>query len=66
MNQIFIVILLCMFIFLLICKIIQINSLENFADVSKCHGKRDGVSGCRTCCDQNYTDNYYQCVYECM
>ena len=45
---------------------IGINSLENFADVSKCHGKKDGVSGCRTCCDQNYTDNYYQCVYECM
>ena len=29
-----------------------------------CIGKRDGVSGCRDCC-QKY-NNYYDCVDKCM
>ena len=66
MKNIFVLIILCMFIILLSFKIIKLNSLENFADVSKCHGKKDGEAGCRTCCEENYTDDYFQCVYECM
>ncbi len=69
MIHIFIVTLLIIFILLLLIKIIEVNTLlnkENFTDVSKCHGKRDGVSGCRTCCSNKYPSKYSQCVNECM
>ena len=69
MSHIFITTLLIIFIVLLFIKILEVKSLsyrEKFANVSKCHGKKDGEAGCRTCCEENYTDDYFQCVYECM
>tara|TARA_B100001093_G_C26646180_1_gene935398 strand:+ start:111 stop:767 length:657 start_codon:yes stop_codon:yes gene_type:complete len=38
---------------------------ENF-DSHKCLGKRDGVSGCRDCCSDEYPENYGNCVDLCM
>jgi hypothetical protein len=38
---------------------------ENF-DSHKCLGKRDGVSGCRDCCSDEYPENYRNCVDLCM
>lgn len=66
MNNYYLKILSIIFIILLIVKIIQIRSLEQFEDVSKCHGKRDGVSGCRECCSNNYKNTYNKCLDECM
>ena len=53
----------CILIFLLLYIYI---SKEHFYYYEKCLGKRDGVSGCRTCCSQNYTNNYSKCVNKCM
>jgi len=40
-------------------------SKDHFYLYEKCIGKRDGVSGCRTCC-QYYKSNYNECVNKCM
>ena len=36
------------------------------ANISKCEGKRDGVSGCRDCCRQRVPSHYQDCVSHCM
>ena len=41
------------------------NKKENFSNMNKCLGRRDGVSGCRDCC-QEFKSNYGQCVRNCM
>ena len=49
----------------LVKKRIEIlRNMEGFT--SGCLGRRDGVSGCRTCCSNNYPDNYNLCVTNCM
>ena len=60
--------IIILFLFLLIIKAYLIinYSKVHFTDVSKCHGKRDGISGCRKCCSKNYTYNYNICLQECM
>ena len=45
-------------------RIELLRSMENFTNL--CLGKRDGVSGCRDCCSNNYSDNYNNCVENCM
>lgn len=38
-------------------------------NISVCNGKRDGKSGCRTCCRINFVDSkddYGKCVSLCM
>ena len=69
MTNIFIIaVLIILFLFILI-KIVKLDTLfkkEKFSNVSKCHGKRDGVSGCRTCCSSIYPSKYSQCINECM
>ena len=43
------------------------NNNEKFTNYQVCHGKRDGVSGCRDCCSKHYTGNQWNnCVDECM
>ena len=41
---------------------------EKFTNISTCDGKRDGVSGCRTCCNKNFKkkSEYNKCVNSCM
>ena len=41
-------------------------NIEKFYNYKKCLGKRDGVSGCRTCCNNLYSNNYTKCVQSCM
>ncbi len=42
------------------------GNTENFVNI--CDGKRDGVSGCRDCCSENFKQNnkYRDCVNNCM
>lgn len=46
------------------------GSVESFNNrnnnYSECLGKRNGVSGCRNCCNSYFTDNYRSCVNSCM
>jgi hypothetical protein len=44
------------------------GSVEMFNNhgFSGCHGRRDGVSGCRNCCQNKYSSEYQSCVSECM
>mgnify|MGYP000892133072 CR=1 FL=1 len=46
------------------------GSLENFNNrnnnYSNCLGKRNGISGCRDCCNIYFSDNYKDCVNSCM
>ncbi len=44
------------------------GSVETFSNhgFSGCHGRRDGVSGCRSCCQNKYSSEYQSCVSECM
>jgi hypothetical protein len=43
------------------------GTAEGFSNAySGCHGKRDGVSGCRNCCQANYSSEYPSCVSSCM
>lgn len=44
------------------------GSVENFNNnsYSKCLGKRNGVSGCRDCCNHYFSNNYSSCVNSCM
>ena len=35
-------------------------------NISKCEGRRDGVSGCRDCCRQLVPPHYQECVTHCM
>ncbi len=43
------------------------GTAEGFGNAySGCHGKRDGVSGCRKCCKANYALDYPSCVSSCM
>jgi hypothetical protein len=65
MNSFYLKILSIIFIILLTIKIVQNRSLEKF-DVSKCHGKRDGIAGCRICCKTIYKNNYNKCLDKCM
>ena len=53
--------LLAFFLFVLI--LIIVKKKDNF-NINRCLGRKDGISGCRDCC-QNYK-NYNQCVYNCM
>lgn len=39
------------------------NRNDNY---SKCLGKRNGVSGCRDCCNSYFSDDYRSCVNSCM
>ena len=44
------------------------GSVEAFNNhgYSGCHGRRNGVSGCRNCCRDKYSSKYQSCVSECM
>jgi len=44
------------------------GSVEQFTNknYSKCIGKRNGVSGCRDCCNHYFENNYNSCVNSCM
>lgn len=44
------------------------GSVESFANhgFSGCHGRQNGVSGCRDCCQDKYSSEYQSCVSECM
>ena len=46
------------------------GNVENFNNrnnnYSQCLGKRDGVSGCRDCCNSYFSENYRNCVNTCM
>jgi len=46
------------------------GSVEGFNNrnnnYSQCLGKRDGISGCRDCCNSYFADNYRNCVNACM
>ena len=44
----------------------SIESFNNRNQFTKCLGKRDGVSGCRDCCNSHFSQNYGSCVRECM
>ena len=44
------------------------GSVEGFNNnnYSGCLGKKDGVSGCRDCCQDKYSSEYQSCVKACM
>jgi hypothetical protein len=42
----------------------QVNKKELYTDI--CINARDGVSGCRDCCSNNYLNNYNNCLSRCM
>ena len=46
------------------------GSVEGFNNrnnnYSQCLGKRDGISGCRDCCNSYFAGNYRNCVNACM
>jgi hypothetical protein len=35
-------------------------------EIQRCRGRRDGYSGCRTCCQQFTGSQYQECVNDCM
>ena len=41
---------------------------QNSKDLAICNGRRDGVSGCRDCCRENFGNgqDYNICVNNCM
>ena len=43
-----------------------IESFNNIHNYTNCLGQRDGVSGCRDCCNAHFKQNYGACVSECM
>jgi hypothetical protein len=49
-------------------RIELLKSIYGTADMKYvgCHGKRDGVSGCRKCCQSHYAVDYPSCVSSCM
>ena len=50
-------------------KDINLESQPINRNISVCNGKRDGKSGCRTCCRINFVDSkddYGKCVSLCM
>jgi hypothetical protein len=52
-------------LFALFLFITNIKSMtENF--VVDCSNARDGVSGCRDCCNNNQPNTYHKCVDNCM
>ena len=61
--NILLIILVVLLFFLLFCRY-----NEKFIDIDKCLGKRDGVSGCRDCCRENFGSgqDYNTCVNNCM
>lgn len=44
------------------------GSVESFTNhgYTGCHGRRNGISGCRDCCQDKYSSEYQSCVRECM
>lgn len=44
----------------------SVEAFNNRSQFTKCLGKRDGVSGCRDCCNTHFSQNYGSCVRECM
>lgn len=56
--------------FLLILLVYQkkIYATQQFVNssISKCEGRRDGVSGCRDCCRHSVPSHYQECVTHCM
>jgi len=44
----------------------SVESFNNRSQFTRCLGKRDGVSGCRDCCNTHFSKNYGSCVRECM
>lgn len=54
-----------LFLFVIFTYLYSFN-IEKFYNYNKCLGKRDGVSGCRTCCNNKYPKHYTNCVQLCM
>lgn len=44
----------------------QRKYIKRRSGTRKCLGKRDGISGCRTCCTRKYKKKYSRCVSRCM
>ena len=59
------IVILSTIIFAIFLFLTNIRTMtENF--VVDCSDARDGVSGCRDCCNQNNPDEYQKCVDNCM
>ena len=60
------IMLVILFVLLVYQK--KIYAIQKFisANISKCEGRRDGVSGCRDCCRHSVPSLYQECVTHCM
>lgn len=66
-NEIFLVeLILILLVFIVLVIYSHFKSQENLTSKSVCEGKRDGVSGCRDCCQKLLPSDYQDCVSHCM
>jgi hypothetical protein len=67
-NELRICLLMLVILFILLVYQKKIYTKQKFisANISKCEGKRDGVSGCRDCCKKRVPSHYQECVTHCM
>ena len=65
-SRICLLMLVILFILLVYQKKIYAKQKFISTNISKCEGRRDGVSGCRDCCRQLVPPHYQECVTHCM
>lgn len=46
-------------------KTIKRKRYNKNKQIKLCYGKKDGVSGCRTCC-KKHKNKYRECILDCM